>query len=260
MCAGVDLSISVRSCAARRGAMLRPAMRTDAPWKVLPHGPIETLGERLRVVEGGLPNMPLKRVMSVVKLDDGGLLVHNGVALDEPTMAALEAWGRPSILLVPNPWHRLDAPAWKARYPGLRVFCPAGARRRVEEVVRVDGSYDELAATPPVTVRHLEGVNRREGYLELAGRDGVTLIFNDAVFNQPHLPGMFGRIYRWIGSSGGARVPPLVRMAMVKDKRALKAQLGRLAETPALRRVVIMHGARVEAEPGKFLQEVAATL
>src|SRR5262245_35108721 len=115
----------------------------EARWNVLPHGDFETLGERLRVVEGGLPNMPLKRVMSVVRMDDGDLLIHNAIALRPAAMTALEAWGKPRILLVPNPWHRLDAPAYKARYPQLEIYCPAGARRRVEQAVVVDGVYED---------------------------------------------------------------------------------------------------------------------
>jgi hypothetical protein len=232
----------------------------DTTWKVLPHGPIETLSERLRVVEGGLPKMPLKRVMSLVRLDDGSLLVHNAIALEPAAMAELEAWGRPSILLVPNGYHRLDAPGWKARYPELKIYCPEGARARIERVERVDGSYDQLPPTAPAEVRYLDGVSRREGYLALPGADGVTLIFNDAIFNQPHLPGFFGTVFRWLGSSGGPRVTPMAKLAMVKDKRALKSQIERLAETPALKRIVIMHGARVEAEPAAFLQRVASTL
>jgi hypothetical protein len=233
---------------------------TEAQWKVLPHGPIESLGERLRVVEGGLPDMPLKRVMSVVRLDDGGLLIHGAVALNPAVMAELEAWGTPKILLVPNPWHRLDAPAFKRRYPKLQIYCPTGARARVERAVPVDGTYAELPPTGPLTIRYLDGVGEREGYLELREPDGVTLIFNDAIFNQPHLPGLFGFIYKLIGSSGGARVTRLLKLAMVKDKAALKAQLLKLADTPQLARIIIMHGARVDAEPGAFLRQVAATL
>lgn len=231
-----------------------------AEWKVLPHGPIEALGERLRVVEGGLPSMPLTRVMSVVRLDDGGLLIHNGIALNPAVMAELEAWGPLRILLVPNPWHRLDAPAFRTRYPDVKIYCPSGARRRVEKVVDVDGSYEDLPSIAPLVWRYLDGVGEREGYLELRERDGTTLIFNCAVFNLPHLPGAFGRVYKFIGSSGGPRVPPLVRLAMVKDRRALKAQLEQVAETPSLRRIVIMHGTRVDDDPRGFLRQVAATL
>lgn len=232
----------------------------EAQWKVLPHGPIEVLSERLRVVVGALPGMPLKRVMSAIKLDDGSLVIHSAIALDPSTQKELEAWGRPRILLVPCAWHRLDAPAYKTRHPDLAVYCPDGARAKVAEVVPVDGGYDALPATPPLVVRHLDGVVRREGYLELHDDAGVTLVFNDAVFNQPHLPGAFGFVYKLIGSSGGPRVPRLVRLAMVRDQRALRAHLERLAETPRLRRVVMSHGTRVDDEPGAFLRQVAATL
>ena len=101
---------------------------------------------------------------------------------------------------------------------------------------------------------------RREGYLEIRDDAGTTLVFNDAVFNQPHLPGSFGFVYKLIGSSGGPRVPRLVKLAMVRDQRALRAQLEKLAETPQLRRVIMSHGARVESDPGGFLRQVAATL
>jgi hypothetical protein len=232
----------------------------DAPWKVLQHGPIEAVSERLRVVEGALPGMPLKRVMSAIKLDDGSLVIHSAVALDPSTQKELEAWGTPKLMLVPNPWHRLDAPAYKTRYPALQIYCPKGARKRVAKLVPIDGSYETLPPMTPLTVRYLDGVAEREGYLELHDDAGTTLIFSDAVFNQPHLPGGFGFVYKLIGSSGGPRVTPLVKLAMVKDKRAFRAHLLRLADTPSLRRVVLAHGARVEAEAPAFLRQVAATV
>src|SRR3954469_9626513 len=144
----------------------------EAQWKVLPHGPIETLSERVRVVVGSLPSMPLGRVMTAVKLDDGGLLVHSAVALDPSTQKELESWGRPRLLLVPNPWHRLDAPAYKTRHPDIQIYCPSGAKKRVAKAVPVDGFYEELPLTPPVTVRYLDGVKLREGYLEIADDAG----------------------------------------------------------------------------------------
>jgi hypothetical protein len=232
----------------------------EAQWKVLPHGPIEQLSDRLCVVEGALPGMPLKRVMSAIKLDDGSVVVHSAIALDPSTQKELEAWGMPRILIVPNPWHRLDAPAYKTRYPALEIYCPEGAHKRIGKAVPIDGFYDALPATPPLTVRYLDGVARKEGYLQVTDDAGTTLIFNDAVFNQAHLPGFFGFVYKTIGSSGGPRVTPLLRLAMVKKKKELRAQLERLAETPRLERVIVAHGARVESDAAGFLRQVAATL
>jgi hypothetical protein len=231
-----------------------------AQWKVLRHGDIETLNERLRVVEGEVPGIPLRRVMSVVRLDDGGLLVHGAIALNPAVMAELEAWGPLKILLVPNRWHRIDAPMYKARYPEIKVYCPKGADKRVRKVVAVDGHYQDLPPLAALKIGYLDGVAEREGYLELSSSDGVTLIFNDLVFNQAHLPGFKGRVFRLIRSTGGPRVTNLARLALVKDRRALKEHFLRLAETPRLVRLVIMHGARVDENPSGVLREVAATL
>ena len=232
---------------------------SEAQWKVLPHGPVEQLTERLRVVEGSL-GIPLKRWMSVVRLDDGSLVFHSAVALDPSTQKSLEAWGTPRYLIVPNPWHRLDAPAYKTRYPDLKVFAPEGAKGRIGKAVAIDGFYDALPPMAPLTIRYLDGIAKREGYLELVEPSGTTLIFNDAVFNQEHLPGFFGFVYKTIGSSGGPRVTPLIKLAMLKDKAALRAHFERLADTPNLKRVIMSHGARVESEPAAFLRQVAATL
>jgi hypothetical protein len=115
--------------------------KSPAQWKVLPHGPIEKLSDNIWWVQGSLPGMSLKRVMTLVRVRDGRLVVHNGIALAEDAMQRIEAWGTPAFLAVPSGWHRLDAAAYKQRYPSLRVFVPKGARGRVEQVVTVDGTY-----------------------------------------------------------------------------------------------------------------------
>ena len=50
--------------------------------KVLAHGPLRKLSNNLLWVRGSLPGMSSKRVMVVVRLSDGRLLIHNGIALD----------------------------------------------------------------------------------------------------------------------------------------------------------------------------------
>jgi hypothetical protein len=71
--------------------------KANSDWKVLQHGPLTHLSENLWWVQGSLPRMSLKRVMTIVRLNDGGLLIHNAIALDDPAMRELEAWGRPAF-------------------------------------------------------------------------------------------------------------------------------------------------------------------
>lgn len=231
-------------------------------WKVLPHEPIEKLGERIWRVEGSLPGMALKRVMAVGKRSDGGLVIHNGIALDEEAMTELEAWGDPALIVVPNKYHRLDAKVFKDRYPKAEVVCPAGARKGVEEVVRVDRDYGDTAVQDDaVELHHLGGVADAEGYMLVRGDDGATLVLNDALFNTPHQPGFIGWALRNItDSTGGPRVSRLFKWLAVKDKAALRASFEKLAETPDLQRIIVSHHETIERDPAGVLRDVAAKL
>jgi len=211
-------------------------------WKVLPHGPIERLAENLWWVQGSLPGMSLKRVMVIVRLADARLVIHNGIALDEPAMREIEAWGTPAFLIVPSGIHRLDAPAYKQRYPALRVFAPKGARAKVEQVLPVDATYEDFPADDSVRIETLHGVADAEAAMVVRSKDGLTLVLNDAVFNMDRKRDPLGFLFTTLlGSAPGPRVSRLAKLALIKDKQALRRDLERYAETPELERLVVAH-------------------
>lgn len=217
------------------------------PWTVLPHGPLQQREENLWDVEGDLPDMPLKRRMVLARFADGGLLIHSALCLDEPTLREVEALGEPAVLVVPNGWHRLDAHAWAARYPRMRVFCPQRAVRRVRQVVEVHGTYESFPADPSVTMEPLEGAPH-EGVLRVRSGDRVSLAFADAVMNNPHGTGLWWRLYRLLDATGGPRVTRMFKLVATSDRTALKDHLLRLAATPGLSRLIPCHGLVVEGE------------
>jgi hypothetical protein len=211
-------------------------------WKVLDHGPIEKLADNLWWLQGALPGMSLKRVMTIARMNDGRLVIHNGIALEEPLMREIEAFGTPAFLIVPNGGHRLDAPAYKKRYPDLKVFAPVGARARVEQVVKVDGTYDQFPADDSVRFEMLHGVKESEGAMIVRSRDGVTVVLNDAVFNMDRKRDPLGFFFTTVfGSAPGPRVSGLAKLVFIADKKALRSDLERLAETPGLERLVVAH-------------------
>jgi hypothetical protein len=215
---------------------------TEAEWNVLGHGPIETLAENLWWVSGDLPGMSLKRNMTVVRLPDGQLLIHNGIALNPEGMERLERWGTPSVLLVPNGMHRLDAPAYKRRYPALRVLAPVGSRKKVEQRVAVDGTYDDLPANDTVTLQTLAGTKRLEGAMVVRSADGVTVVFNDIVFNMDKKTDFLGWAFTTVmGSAPGPRMSRLAKLLLVGDKAVLRGELQGLADLPGLTRLIVAH-------------------
>lgn len=235
--------------------------KANQGWKVLPHRPIEKLDDRVWRVEGDLEGMPLKRVMTIARNAAGGLVVHNAIALDGPSMEAIDAWGEVVAIAVPNGYHRLDAPAFHARYPEARVLCPAGARKKVEEVVPVAGTYEELGADEAVSLQTLDGTAEAEGAMIVRGSSGTTVVLNDVVFNMPHVPGFTGWVLKTITqSTGGVRISRVARWFVVKDGRALAAHLERLAGLPDLARVIVSHHETIDHDPAGALRTVAATL
>jgi hypothetical protein len=223
--------------------MARDQARARDRWNVLPHGRIEKLAENLWRVEGTLPMMSLKRVMTIARRADGGLVIHSAVALDEPAMSELEGWGKPAFLIVPNRYHRLDAPAFKKRYPALRVLTPKGSRAKVEDVVACDGTCDDYPdGDGVVRFQMLRGVGDVEAVMVVRSPDGVSLVFCDAFFNMDRKRDPLGFFFTTLlGSAPGPRVGRLFKTFVVKDKAALRGDLERLAETPDLVRVIVAH-------------------
>lgn len=211
-------------------------------WQVAPHEPLQKLTENLWWVRGPVPGISLKRCMTLVRLADGRLLIWSPIALAEPSMRELEAWGTPAFLIAPSALHRLDLAPYKARYPELRVLCPAGARQAVSRVVPVEGLLQDFPTDPHVSFRPLHGIGDREGAMLVQSEDGVSVVLNDALFNMP-LPTDFParQIVQLLGSAPGPRVSRLVKLVWCRDRVAFKESLRELSELQSLQRVIVAH-------------------
>lgn len=232
----------------------------DATWTVRSPSALAAVDTTIWTATDEIPGMPLERRMVVVRLRDGRLVVHSPICLDAEAMEHLEAWGTPSFIVVPNGYHRMDAPAWKARYPEARVVCPEPARRRVSKVVSVDGSWATLPETEGFRAEPLEGSKAGEGVLIVRCNGRLTLVFNDTLFNQPHLPGPKGWMLRLAGSTGPPKVTGIARMFLIGDRNALRSHLLRLAELEGLARIVPGHGDVIADDPAGTLRRVAEAL
>ena len=231
-------------------------------WKVLPHGPIERLADNLWSVTGALRGMSLERVMAVARRSDGKLVIHSAIAMDEDRMRELEALGEPAFLVVPSRAHRLDAPAYKTRYPSIRVFAPRGARKAVAAKVPVDGTYEDFPADDAVSLTMLHGFKQQEGVMVVRSPDGTTLVFNDAVFNMDKKRDPLGFFFTsLLGSAPGPRVSRLVKLLYVDDRAAFRRDLEGFAETKDLARVMVAHEKVAHGpDAAATLRRAAATL
>ncbi len=245
-----------------QGAAKMPRFHHE--WTVLPHGPVHALAENLRVVTGSLPKGSLPRTCTLVRLPDAGLLIHSAIALEQAEWSRILEWGLPRILVVPIAWHRLDAPAFKKRYPDILVACPRKARRAVEKALPVDRSLEELDGDPVlggmVSFQVPPGTRGGECLMRVRSGDGTTLVFTDLIFNLPRLEGPEGRVMTWLGSTGGPKVTPIGRLFGVSSRRNLASWLHDEAGDPQLQRLVFAHGQWITDGAADVLRQVADRL
>jgi len=231
-------------------------------WTVLPHGKLARLDDNLLSVTGDL-HMPVgdvPRRMTVVRLRDGRLVIYSAIALDEAEMRALEDFGQPAFLIVPNDIHRMDAKIWKDRYPGLRVVAPAGVRKRVQEVVPVDQTAVEFD-DPQVRYVTVPGTDDHEAALVVQTWSGTTLVVGDLIWNLDDRPGFGGWLFHVMGFTGDEpRIPAVVELREIRDKPALRAQLERWARISDLNRIIVAHGSIVTRDPAGVLDRLAEAL
>jgi hypothetical protein len=230
-------------------------------WTVLHHGPIEKLAENLWRVAGSIPHMSLRRVMTMARLGDGRLVIHSAIALEQAAMREVEGWGTPSFLVVPGEHHRLDALAYKKRYPALRTFTPRGARPKIEPYVSIDGTYEEFPSDPSVRLERIAGIDDVEGAMIVRSSDGATVVLNDVVFNMDRKFDPLGFFFTTLfGSAPGPRISRLFKAWRVRDRVALRRDLERLAETPELTRLIVAHDkVALGREQAKRALQVAAS-
>jgi hypothetical protein len=226
-------------------------------WTVLPHEPLQKLSDNFWCVQGTMPDGKAKRKMSVMRLADGSLMLHNVIALEEPHMQDLEAFGKPSYIVVPNGFHRQDARIWKDRYPSAKVIAPVGSRKKVGQIVPVDLDYKDAPSDASVKLSYFDGTKQKEGYAEVRSADGTTLVINDVILNMPKMGGLFGFL---LGPTGQPSVPRFTRWFVAKDNGALGEHIERLSNIADLRRVVLSHGQNLEQKPAEALKTARATV
>lgn len=228
--------------------------KTFTEWTVLPHDPIEKVTDNVWRVSGKLGDV--QRQMVLARRKDGNVVVYNAIALEDGAMKDLEKWGAPSILAVPNGFHRQDAAIWKKRYSAMTVVAPPAGKKKVEAVVPVDATTTDAPADEDVKLFTIDGCPG-EVCMEIRSGGDVTLVFSDALMNQPKMGGVIGFM---LAPTGTVATPRIMRWFAIKDKRAFVAHLERLASTPGLKRILFGHGKPITDDPGGAIRKAVTQL
>ncbi|MCB9560733.1 MAG: DUF4336 domain-containing protein [Kofleriaceae bacterium] len=191
----------------------------------------------------------LRARTSVIRLDDGGLLVHSPAPPTDAWVAQVAALGEVRWLVVPNCFHHLGTPAAATAFPGATVVAPPSAAAR-NPALRIDVALDAPAfatAVPELARVPLDGVPFLDETL-LYHHATETLFGADIVLRAAEDDHWTWRLAaRVTGCWKRLSVPPDVRK-QVTDRDAASRSLRALRRL-SVRRLVIAHGHVVDESP-----------
>jgi hypothetical protein len=180
--------------------------------------------------------------MTVIRLRDGGLLLHSPVRLDDDTRHALDALGPVRAIVAPSKVHHLFVGDYRAAYPGAQLHGAPGLAEK-----RRDLRFDAvLGDEPPEAWRgevaqHLfrgaPGLNEVV-FLHVPSR---TLVLTDLAFNVPadHTAG--ARVFYWLVGAAGRFGPHRFVRFLMRDRRTARASVETILAWD-FDRVIVSHG------------------
>jgi len=180
--------------------------------------------------------------MTVLRLDDGSLLLHSPVALDGPLRRALDALGTVRYAIAPNRLHHLYAAGVLQAYPETRLWVAPGLERKRPDLaiagVLTDNAPVEWSGQVDQCCFRGRPFDNEVIFLHRASR---TLLLCDLAFNfGPTTPLRTRLVVTLIGGYGGFRTT-LVDPLFIRDRAAARHSLEHVL-TWDFDRIVVAHG------------------
>jgi hypothetical protein len=181
--------------------------------------------------------------MTVIRLDDGGLLLHSPISMTPQLRNAVEALGNVSHLFAPNLFHHLRIGDWAAAFPAARLHAPAALTKKRPDL-RIDRSHDvepEPAFAKSFREVHIDGCRLEETVL--VHQPSATAVVADLVHNVGHPSGAWSKFYtKAMGFYDRVALSRMLRWTAFSDRYAARRSLDALLTLP-FDRLIVGHGA-----------------
>jgi hypothetical protein len=193
--------------------------------------------------------------MSVMRLRDGGLLLHSPVALDPPLREAVDRIGPVRFVVGPNRMHHFYLRDWAEAYPDALLWGAPGLPEKRRDL-RFEGVLDDAAPgfAGEVETRLVEGAPALSEVAFLH-RPTRTLLLADLAFNVTRGPRNRARLFHWLVGATGRFGPHRIARATIRDRRAARRSIDAILAWD-FDRVVVPHGDVLETG-GRTAMEAA---
>lgn len=197
----------------------------------------------------GLMGRVLPVRMTVIRLPDGGLLLHSPTRFSLGLKGALEKLGPIRHLVAPNLAHWMFLQAWQGACPEATTWAAPGLRERSQvrkSHIRLD---HDLSDVPPAEWGDAVGVATLSGgfgfhEVALFHRPSRTLVLTDLVLNlePPKVPAALRPLARLFGITAPDGMPPPYLRAVINIRRQQAAECASRLLDLRPERVIFAHG------------------
>jgi hypothetical protein len=167
---------------------------------------------------------------------DGMVVVSPPTDTDDRAFDALREFGEVRALVANNVFHNLGQASWRRRFPDAVSYAPAQSLPRLAKKA-ADVPFrplSDLALPDHVRCDEPPGMRSGETVVTVKTSKGNVWFAGDLLANFTRLPpAPIGWMFSLTGSAPGYRLFKLAALALVKDKKALRAwMLERIAAAP----------------------------
>ena len=206
--------------------------------------------DRIWIAEAPLRfyGVPFGTRMTVVRLEDGGLLVHSPLEPVPSLRAEIDALGPVRHVVSPNKLHHLFLGSFLQAYPSARLFAPPGLPSKRRDLhfdgVLEDAADPAWAADLDQTIVRGSRVMEEVVFFHAASR---TLIVADLCEHfGPWSPGLTRLVARVANMYAKPRMPPDWQLSF-RNREATRASFERILCWD-FDRVILAHGALLERD------------
>src|SRR5215472_8459418 len=198
--------------------------------------------------------------MTIIRLLQGGLLVHSPVKLDAELRRSIDALGETWAIVAPNRLHHLFIQDYIASYPEARLYAAPGLPEK-----RPDLRFDDiLSDTPQAEWRgqveqHLFRCAPPLNEVVFLHPATRTLILTDLAFNIPKEAAKRWPLFYWLWDVGHFGPHRFVRLRGIRDRQAARGSVEKILSWN-FDRIIVSHGEVLETDGHNHFAEAFAFL
>jgi hypothetical protein len=193
------------------------------------------------------PGVHINCRMTLFKLDDGSILIHSAIPIDDALAAQIDALGEVSTIIAPNLFHHLFANDAHVRYPQATLHVAPGLSKKCPNLTRdhvVLGEGDAPKWHKDLAPIFVEGTPKFNETIFYHQRSS-TLVVTDLLFNMHTFQGpMSSLVFRGMGTYKRFAQSKLLN-SLIKDRTHYLSSLEPLRALD-ITRLIMAHGEVIE--------------